>query len=301
MSVEVAAVGMRAAAGSSLFARECAQHTGITIKTRRAMTFIIRCPGPSILRMPLRLDKVVNRLNPFIPRKGGVFMPSNLLNRIITTPASSQSPRLLLMLLLTSLVVTSFVIASDSQPAIRSKKILLIAHRGASAYAPEHTTAAYELAISQGADFVEQDLEVTKDGALICLHDPDLARTTNVAEVFPDRATLRDVAGTGQPKRGWYSIDFTLAEIKRLDAGSWFNRANPFLAKPSFVGQRVPTMEETIKLVGNRAGLYIELKDYAFYKSNGIEMAGKLAELLKANGFDKPSRQGRIFIQSFHK
>src|SRR5437867_6585802 len=65
------------------------------------------------------------------------------------------------------------------------KRPLLIAHRGASGYAPEHTLAAYELAIRQGADFVEQDLQLTKDDVLICLHDPDLARTTDVAKVFP--------------------------------------------------------------------------------------------------------------------
>lgn len=180
-------------------------------------------------------------------------------------------------------------------------KPLLIAHRGASGYAPEHTLAGYKLAMEQGADFVEQDLQVTKDGVLICLHDPDLARTTNVAEVFPDRTTLRDPEETGKAKRGWYTVDFTLAEIKRLDAGSWFNRANPFAAKPGYVGQRVPTMEETIKFVGNRAGLYIELKHFAFYKSLGFDTAKMLAAVLKAHGFDRPSQHNRIFIQSFYK
>lgn len=181
------------------------------------------------------------------------------------------------------------------------KKPLLIAHRGASGYAPEHTLTAYELAIEQGADFVEQDLQFTKDGVLICLHDPDLERTTNVAEVFPDRATSRDPLETGTPKRGWYTIDFTLAEIKRLDAGSWFNRANPFAASPAYVGQRVPTMEEAIKLVGKRAGLYIELKHFPFYKSFGFDSAAKLAEILKAHGFDKSGQSDRILIQSFYK
>ncbi len=181
------------------------------------------------------------------------------------------------------------------------KKPLLIAHRGASGYAPEHTLAGYELAIAQGADFVEQDLQVTKDGVLICLHDPDLERTTNVAEVFPGRTTLRDPLETGTPRRSWYTIDFTLAEIKRLDAGSWFNLANPFAARPAYVGQRVPTMEEVIKLVGNRAGLYIELKHFPFYKSFGFDPAKKLAAVLKAHGFDRPAQHDRIFIQSFYK
>ena len=194
----------------------------------------------------------------------------------------------------------SFIGMTHQTPS-SSKKLLLIAHRGASGYAPEHTLAAYRLAIEQGADFVEQDLQFTKDGALICLHDPDLERTTNVAEVFPDRATLRDPLATGTPKRGWYTIDFTLAEIKRLDAGSWFNRANPFAASPAYVAQRVPTMEEAIKLVGNRAGLYIELKHFSFYKSLGFDSAAKLAEILKAHGFDRTPQRDRIFIQSFYK
>jgi glycerophosphoryl diester phosphodiesterase len=182
-----------------------------------------------------------------------------------------------------------------------TKKPLLIAHRGASGYAPEHTLISYQLAIEQGADFVEQDLQITKDGALICLHDPDLERTTNVKEVFPGRATERDALGTGTAKKGWYTVDFTLAEIKRLDAGSWFNRANPFAANPNYAGQRVPTMEEAIKLVGKRAGLYIELKHFPFYKSLGFDLAEKLATVLKANGFDQPGQRERVLIQSFYK
>lgn len=202
----------------------------------------------------------------------------------------------------TGLVLTALAaIGTSPSQTQQINKPLLIAHRGASGYAPEHTLAAYKLAIEQGADFVEQDLQVTKDGVLICLHDPDLGRTTNVADVFPGRATMRDPIETGQPKRGWYAVDFTLAEIKRLDAGSWFNRANPFAAKPAYTAQRVPTMEETIKLVGNRAGLYVELKHYPFYKSLGFDTAEKLAAVLKANGFDRAAGRERIFVQSFYK
>ena len=180
-----------------------------------------------------------------------------------------------------------------------SEKLLLIAHRGASGYAPEHTIAAYKLAIEQGADYVEQDLQLTKDGVLICLHDADLARTTNVKEVFPDRATERDVEGSGMKKRGWYAIDFTLAEIKQLDAGSWFNRANPFAANQAYAGERIPTLGETIEFVARRAGLYIELKDYQFYKSMGHDVTSLTAAVLKAHGLDKKGE--RVFIQSFSK
>jgi glycerophosphoryl diester phosphodiesterase len=200
-----------------------------------------------------------------------------------------------------SLMACSLSAQASGRGPARASKPLLVAHRGASGYAPEHTLAAYEMAIKQGADFVEQDLQLTKDGALICIHDADLARTTDAAEVFPDRATVRDPGGEGKAKRGWYTIDFTLAEIKRLDAGSWFNRANPFAASASYVGQRVPTLKETIDLVGRRAGLYIELKQYPFYKSCGYDLAGKLAAVLKSSGFDRPGASERVFVQSFSK
>ena len=120
----------------------------------------------------------------------------------------------------------------------------LVAHRGASAYAPEHTLEAYRLAIEQGADFVEQDLAVTKDGVLVCIHDLTLERTTNVEEVFPDRF----VRGHERRRPGdsrWLVADFTLAEIKQLDAGSWFNA--------KFAGARIPTFQEAIDAVRGKA------------------------------------------------
>ena len=101
----------------------------------------------------------------------------------------------------------------------------LIAHRGASAYAPEHTLAAYRLAMEHGADYVEQDLAVTRDGVLICLHDDTLERTSNVAQVYPHRLTEESAVAGG----GWIANDFSLAEIRRLDMGGWFD--------PAFAGQ----------------------------------------------------------------
>jgi glycerophosphoryl diester phosphodiesterase len=182
-----------------------------------------------------------------------------------------------------------------------SRKPLLVAHRGASGYAPEHTIAAYRLAVEQGADFVEQDLQLTKDGHLVCAHDAELSRTTDVEEVFPDRATEHDVDGSGTPKRGWYVVDLTLAEIKRLDAGSWFNQANRFAAKPEFVGQRVPTLQEAIDTLHDRAGLYIEMKYPVFYKARGFDMAKMLAAVLRKNGYAEGDKARRVFIQSFWK
>src|SRR5262247_3707082 len=105
----------------------------------------------------------------------------------------------------------------------------LIAHRGASGSAPEHTLAAYRLALEQRADFVEPDLAVTKDGVLVCLHDDTLERTTNIAQVFPDRPSA-NVPGRGPAKR-WLANDFTVEDIRKLDAGGWFDA--------KFAGQRV--------------------------------------------------------------
>src|ERR1700694_5579058 len=110
----------------------------------------------------------------------------------------------------------------------------LIAHRGASGYAPEHTPAACKLAMEQKADFVEPDLAVTKDNILICLHDDTLERTSNIAAVFPDRPSANAPKST--PGKHWLVNDFTLEEIRRLDTGAWF--------APKFAGSRIVTFQE---------------------------------------------------------
>ena len=167
----------------------------------------------------------------------------------------------------------------------------LIAHRGASGYAPEHTAAAYKLAMEQKADFVEPDLAVTKDNVLICLHDDTLERTTNVVEVYPDRPTAND--RSLQPGRRWLANDFTLAEIKRLDAGKWF--------KPEFAGQRVQSFQDAIDLVRGKAGLYPELKSPELYKSRGVDQVRLFVDVIRKNGLEKPEslRTTPVIIQSF--
>lgn len=178
----------------------------------------------------------------------------------------------------------------------QSNKKTLIAHRGASAYAPEHTIEAYRLAVEQGADFVEQDLQVTKDGALVCLHDLTLERTTNVEEVFPGRSRAdvsEDQPSGSQPTKHWYVSDFTLKEIKQLDAGSWFNA--------KFKGARVPTFQEAIDLVRGKAGIYPETKAPEVYGKRGFDMEKLLIEILKKNKLDKPGHNPKtpVIIQSF--
>ena len=124
----------------------------------------------------------------------------------------SSDYRLAVLLVVLAIAAGGFAVRAADAPKQS------IAHRGASGYAPEHTRAAYQLALDQRADFVEQDLAVTRDGVLICLHDDTLERTSNVAEVFPDRSATTPSRG-GSAKR-WFANDFTLDEIRRLDMGA---------------------------------------------------------------------------------
>jgi glycerophosphoryl diester phosphodiesterase len=167
----------------------------------------------------------------------------------------------------------------------------LIAHRGASGYAPEHTFASYQLAMDQKADFVEPDLAISKDGVLICLHDDTLERTTNIKDVFPDRFS-RDSAGRGGAKQ-WIANDFTVDEIKRLDAGSWRD--------PKFAGARVPTWEEMVALVHGKAGVYPELKSPPLYAKRGLDMEKIFVASVKKMGLERPEslKSTPVIIQSF--
>lgn len=164
---------------------------------------------------------------------------------------------------------------------------VLVGHRGASAYAPEHTLDSYRLAIEQGVDFVEQDLQITRDGILVCLHDATLERTTNVEEVFPERFRQEGV------RKRWFVSDFSLDEVRQLDAGSWFD--------PRFKGVRVPTFREAIELVKGQAGLFPETKNPADYKEMGFSMEALLLEDLRAFGLERAGAVPRtpVIVQSF--
>jgi glycerophosphoryl diester phosphodiesterase len=163
----------------------------------------------------------------------------------------------------------------------------VVAHRGASTYAPENTVPAFTLAAEQGATFVEFDLQRTKDGALVCLHDLTLERTTDVEQVFPDRG--RDVQVNGETRRQWPLSDFTLEELRRLDAGRWFDAR--------FAGTRIPTFAETIGALRGRSGLFIELKAPERYP--GIE--AEVLQALKDAGLDQPWADPAtpVLVQSF--
>jgi glycerophosphoryl diester phosphodiesterase len=151
----------------------------------------------------------------------------------------------------------------------------VIAHRGASAYAPENTLAAIDKAARLGFSWVENDVQRTKDGQLVVLHDDSLARTTNVEDVFPGRAP-------------WKVRDFTAAEIARLDAGSWFS--------PAYAGVRVPTLKQYMRRVEhNHEKLLLEIKSPELYP--GIEQ--QTLKLLRNEGWLDGRHRNRLIIQSF--
>ncbi|MGW1895878.1 glycerophosphodiester phosphodiesterase [Streptomyces hirsutus] len=153
---------------------------------------------------------------------------------------------------------------------------LVVAHRGASGYAPENTLPAADKAAELGVDWVENDVQRTRDGELVVLHDAGLARTTNVEEVFPGRSP-------------WKVKDFTAAEIARLDAGSWFG--------PAFAGTRVPTLEQFVRrLERHDQKLFLEIKNPQLYP--GIE--GETLKVLANEGWlDRAHLRDRLVVQSF--
>jgi glycerophosphoryl diester phosphodiesterase len=179
---------------------------------------------------------------------------------------------------------------SDGTHAQYTRKTL-VAHRGASAYAPEHTLAAYRLAIAQGADYVEQDLAVTKDGVLICLHDASLERTTNVEQLFPGRVSTQTIEG--KTRKAWLANDFTLAEIKSLDAGSWFD--------PKFKSETIPTFDEAIALIRGKAGIFPELKTPEIYAGRDVKFEEMVAAALDKHGLRGPKADPKtpVILQTF--
>ena len=179
--------------------------------------------------------------------------------------------------------------------AAASDKII-IAHRGASGYLPEHTLEAYAMAYAMGADYIEQDLVMTKDGRFIALHDIHLESTTDVEEQFPDRK---------RSDGRWYAADFTLTEIKRLNVHERLPNRFP-QGKARF---EVPTFEEAIELVqglnqstGRGVGLYPELKAPAWHRVQGLAMEKAFLDIAARYGYAAPAKAGAgasIYVQCF--
>ncbi|MDD4975745.1 MAG: glycerophosphodiester phosphodiesterase [Bacteriovorax sp.] len=178
--------------------------------------------------------------------------------------------------------------------AVAFEAPLIIGHRGACGYRPEHTIASYELAISMGADYIEPDLVMTKDKVLMCRHENEISGTTDVAEKFPARKTTKKV--DGKEITGWFIEDFTLKEMKTL-------RAKERLAfrDHSYDGKfEVPTFSEVLDLVKKqkrKVGVYPETKHPTYFQSIGLPLEEALVKELTDHSLNK--KGAAVFIQSF--
>ena len=207
--------------------------------------------------------------------------------------------------MITRRTLTAATLAAAAMPALAqpTSKLLVIAHRGASGERPEHTLMAYRLAIAQGCDFIEPDLVVTKDGHFVVRHENEIGGTTDVAARPEFAARKTDKVIDGEKLSGWFTEDFTLAELKTLRARERLPQLRPGSAK--FDGQDViPTYQEVIDLakaesrrLGRVIGTYPEMKHPTFFAGIGLPMEQRLADLLKAN--DLNSRTAPVFVQCF--
>jgi glycerophosphoryl diester phosphodiesterase len=190
--------------------------------------------------------------------------------------------------------------AAAQQPQPRS---LVIAHRGASGYRPEHTLAAYELAARQGADYIEPDLVITKDGVLVTRHEPEISTTTDVADhpEFAARRTTKLLDGVATT--GWFAEDFTLAELKALRAKERIPQLRP--QNTAYDGRyEIPTFQEVVDLarrlsfrLRRRIGLYPETKHPTYFREQGLPLEEPLVRALDRNLLNH--RYARVFVQSF--
>ncbi|SCK42145.1 glycerophosphoryl diester phosphodiesterase [Streptomyces sp. WMMB 714] len=179
----------------------------------------------------------------------------------------------------------------------------VVAHRGASGYRPEHTFGSYQLALDMGADVIEQDLVPTKDGHLVCRHENDITATTDVADhpEFADRKTTKTVDGT--PLTGWFTEDFTLAELNTLRAKERIPQTRPH--NTLYDGRwQVPAFEDVLKWAdeqGRKRGrpvwLHIETKHPTYFRKLGLELEPRLAKLLRKYGRHRSHSPN--FVQSF--
>ena len=174
---------------------------------------------------------------------------------------------------------------------------IVIGHRGAPAYRPEHTLASYELAVEMGADYIEPDVVPTKDGVLVARHENDITETTNVAEhpEFAGRKATKVIDGVSHT--GWFTEDFTLAELKTLRAIERLPDVR--VTNTAFNGlYEIPTLQEVVDLAKREhVGIYPETKHPTYFDSIGLSPEEPLLRTLRHNGLDR--RGAKVFIQSF--
>jgi glycerophosphoryl diester phosphodiesterase len=205
------------------------------------------------------------------------------------------------LLMRSGLAITLLFWATCAMASPPATTPIVIAHRGASADRPEHTLMAYKLAIEQGADFIEPDLVSTKDGHLVARHENEISGTTDVADrpEFANRRTSRTIDGV--KTEGWFTEDFTLAELKTLRA----RERLPQLRSTAYDGQeQVPTFAEILAMVkaeeartGRRIGVYPETKHPSYFRGIGLPLEEPLLAALSRAGYTQASDPA--FIQSF--
>jgi len=201
------------------------------------------------------------------------------------------------------LLIAALILSACSTPESHAMEkpldghVLIIAHRGASGERPEHTIASYMLAIEQGADFIEPDLVLTKDGVLVARHENEISETTDVADKaeFANRRATKTI--DGQKMTGWFTEDFTLAELKTLRAKERLPELRK--ANMAFDGQfEIPTFEEILALAkAHNVGVYPETKHPSYFTSIGLPHEAPLLALLAK--FGHVDESAPVFIQSF--
>lgn len=174
----------------------------------------------------------------------------------------------------------------------RPRRQLIIGHRGASAYAPENTLPAYELALRQGAGCIELDLHATKDDVLVCIHDRSLERTTNARDLFPTR--WRETTENGAVVRRWFVHDFALTELQTLDCGAWFG--------PEYADVRIRTFDEILDWARRRTTVLAELKHPEAYAPLGVDLLSLFDVAVRRHGIlDTRTADPLLTVQSFHE
>ena len=207
-------------------------------------------------------------------------------------------------LLIATLLLSPFsILESQAMEQPLEGNVIIIAHRGASGERPEHTLASYSLAIEQGADYIEPDLVLTKDGVLVARHENEISETTDVADKaeFTDRKTTKTI--DGQKMTGWFTEDFTLAELKTLRAKERLPQLRK--ANMAYDGQfEIPTFDEILALAkaqsaakGRTIGVYPETKHPSYFTAIGLPHAAPLLAALTK--FGHVEKSAPVFIQSF--
>ncbi len=192
---------------------------------------------------------------------------------------------------------------TGADSATRSGWPLVIGHRGAAGYRPEHTLASYRTAIRMGADYIEPDLVSTRDGVLVARHENEIGGTTDVADhpEFADRRTTKSIDGV--TTTGWFTEDFTLAELRTLRAVERLPGVRP--DNTDYDGRfQVPTFDEVLDLVvrhhrrtHQRVGVYVETKHPTYFAGQGLPLERRMLAALRRHGLEHPG--ARVFVQSF--